>query len=145
MIAEVAIKRTSIARNIFHGGAALIIDYGHVNSAQGDTLQAVKGHAYHDPLADPGEADLTAHVDFGELGRAASGAGCQVFGPLDQGTFLETLGIGARAEALMEAAPGHRRDIAEGLSRLTSKALMGRLFKVLALTSPGMPPPPGFE
>jgi len=127
-------------------GAALIIDYGHGTSAPGDTLQAVKGHAYHDPLADPGEADLTAHVDFGELGRAASGTGAQVFGPLDQGTFLETLGIGARAEALMEAAPpGHRRDIAEGLSRLTSKAQMGRLFKALALTSPGMAPPPGFE
>jgi len=126
-------------------GAALIIDYGHGTTTAADTLQAVKGHAYHDPLADPGEADLTAHVDFGELGRAASDAGARVFGPLDQGTFLETLGIGARAEALMEAAPKHHRDIAEGLSRLTSKALMGRLFKALALTSPGMALPPGFE
>ncbi|MCH8236888.1 MAG: SAM-dependent methyltransferase [Proteobacteria bacterium] len=136
----------AIGRRLAHApGAALIIDYGHASTAAGDTLQAVKGHAYHDPLADPGEADLTAHVDFGELGRAASDEGCQVFGPLDQGTFLETLGIGARAEALMEAAPEHRRDIAESLSRLTSKAQMGRLFKVLALTSPGMATPPGFE
>ncbi len=126
-------------------GAALIIDYGHGATAAGDTLQAVKGHAYHDPLADPGEADLTAHVDFGALGRAASEGGCQDFGPLDQGPFLETLGIASRAEALMEAAPAQRRDIAESLRRLTSKDLMGRLFKVLALTSPGMAPPPGFE
>ena len=126
-------------------GAALIIDYGHAESAAGDTLQAVKDHQYRDPLAQPGEADLTAHVDFAAFGRAANRAGALILGPVGQGAFLGALGIGVRAEALMAAEPAQGREIEAALSRLTSKDAMGRLFKVMALVSPGLAPPPGFE
>ena len=131
-------------------GAALIIDYGHAETACGDTLQAVKGHHFQSPLVHPGEADITAHVDFGAVARAvaeaaAADAGAQVLGPVSQASFLKNLGIATRAEALAAASPAHSQDIADGLKRLTSDDAMGRLFKVMALTSPGMAPPPGFE
>ncbi len=126
-------------------GAALFIDYGHAESAVGDTLQAVKDHEYRDPLTAPGEVDLTAHVDFAAFGRAAAGAGARVLGPIGQGAFLEALGIGARAEDLMAAEPAQGREIEAALARLTSEDAMGRLFKVMALVSPGLAPPPGFE
>ncbi len=125
-------------------GAALIIDYGHAESAAGDTLQAVKDHAYHGVLESPGEADLTAHVDFAALARAAAGAGAGVFGPMGQGAFLEALGIGARATALTrKAVPDQAREIAAARARLTGS--MGELFKVMAISTPGLPPPPGFD
>ena len=125
-------------------GAALIIDYGHGESALGDTLQAVKGHAYHGVLDSPGEADLTAHVDFAALGSAAAEAGAVVFGPMGQGAFLEALGLGARAAALTRnAIPDQAREIAAARARLTGS--MGGLFKVMVLSAPGLPPPPGFD
>jgi NADH dehydrogenase [ubiquinone] 1 alpha subcomplex assembly factor 7 len=125
-------------------GAALIIDYGHGRSAAGDTLQAVKGHAYFGVLETPGEADLTAHVDFAALGRAAADAGAAVFGPMGQGVFLESLGLGARAAALTRnASPGRAREIAAARARLSGS--MGELFKVMVLTAPGLPSPPGFD
>ena len=126
------------------GGTALIIDYGHRQSAVGDTLQAVKGHAYHGVLDSPGEADLTAHVDFAALGRAAKDAGAAVFGPVGQGAFLEALGLGARAAALIgQASPDQAREIAAARARLTGS--MGEMFKVMVISAPGLPPPPGFD
>ena len=126
------------------GGAALIIDYGHGESALGDTLQAVKGHAYHGVLDSPGEADLTAHVDFAALARAATDAGAVVFGPMGQGAFLEALGLGARAAALSRnAIPDQAREIAAARARLTGS--MGELFKVMVLSASGLPAPPGFD
>ena len=80
-------------RVVAHDGAALVIDYGHVESALGETLQAVGHHGFVDPLAAPGEVDLTAHVDFAALTRAAGAAGARVHGPLSQGTFLRRLGM----------------------------------------------------
>ncbi len=137
---------TDLARRLTETpGAALFIDYGHAETACGDTLQAVKGHRFQNPLAHPGEADITAHVDFGAVGRAAADAGAQVLGPVSQGVFLKNLGIATRAEALAAASPAHSQDIADGLKRLTSDEAMGRLFKVMALISPGMTLPPGFE
>lgn len=128
------------------GGAALIVDYGHPESAAGDTLQAVKRHAFHDPLAEPGTADLTAHVDFAALARAAAEAGAASFGPLAQGVFFERLGIAARARALQaRATPRQAHDLAAAYRRLVDPAEMGALFKVLALTHPTLPAPPGFE
>ena len=125
-------------------GAALIIDYGHSQSAAGDTLQAVKGHAHFGVLESPGEADLTAHVDFAALGRAAADAGAAVFGPMGQGVFLDSLGLGARAAALIgKASPGQAREIAAARARLTGS--MGELFKVMVLSAPGQPPPSGFD
>ena len=79
------------------GGGVLIIDYGHMKSAPGDTLQAVRHHAYHGVLATPGSADITAHVDFEALARAARGAGAEVWGPVTQALFLRRLGLETRA------------------------------------------------
>jgi NADH dehydrogenase [ubiquinone] 1 alpha subcomplex assembly factor 7 len=126
-------------------GSALLIDYGHTQTATGDTLQAVKGHQYQDPLVDPGTADLTAHVDFGALCSAVPKAGAVVYGPVSQGNFLNSLGIVTRADALATASPAHKQEIHAGLNRLTSDEAMGRLFKVMALTSSGMASPEGFE
>ena len=127
------------------GGAALIVDYGYAEGATGETLQAVRRHRFHDPLTDPGTADITAHVDFAALGRAAAEGGAAVHGPVPQGAFLESLGIWARTEALLaDATPKQARDITGGCRRLVDRAEMGTLFKVMAITSPALPPPPGF-
>lgn len=125
-------------------GCALIVDYGHEGPAAGDTVQAVRGHAYADPLDAPGEADLTAHVDFAALAEAARAAGAAAYGPLSQAAFLGALGIGARAEALAAARPDRAGEIELQLARLVAPEQMGALFRVLALTSPGAPAPPPF-
>ncbi|MFO0996395.1 MAG: class I SAM-dependent methyltransferase [Alphaproteobacteria bacterium] len=142
---------TSIAGRIAASpGAALIIDYGYAiedegRSAWNDTLQAVRGHGYVSPLADPGEADITAHVDFAALARAARGAGAAVHGPVSQGRFLETLGIGQRAMRLASSAsPSAAADVTLALHRLTAPSAMGRLFQVLAISHPAMGTPSGF-
>ena len=109
-----------IARRIAaSGGAGLVIDYGHMQTAFGDTLQAVRGHKPVDPLEDPGEADLTAHVDFEALGDAVQGQGVSLHGPVTQGDFLRRLGIGLRAERLKKSAPAQTEAIDAALARLT--------------------------
>ena len=126
------------------GGLALLVDYGDWRS-RGETLQAVAGHAFADPLDAPGQADLTAQVDFEAVAKAARAAGAAVHGPVPQGAFLDRLGIGARAEALARRLPegpaleNHRA----ATRRLTHPGEMGSLFKVLAVTQPGAPAPPG--
>lgn len=148
---EVSPAGLEIARDIArrlrrHGGAALIVDYGHEECALGETLQAVRRHARHDVLRDPGTADLTCHVDFAALARAAREAGAAVHGPVAQGAFLERLGIAERAARLMErATPPQREDIRSARLRLTAPDQMGGLFKVLALTGPDAEPPAGFR
>jgi NADH dehydrogenase [ubiquinone] 1 alpha subcomplex assembly factor 7 len=134
----------AVARRVAgHGGAALVFDYGHAASAIGETLQAVRGHRFHDLLADPGDADLTAHVDFGALARAAEDAGARVLGPVPQGAFLERLGLAARADALLaHATPAQATDIRAAYQRLTDAQAMGTLFKALAVTRPGLAVPP---
>ncbi|MFQ5775459.1 MAG: class I SAM-dependent methyltransferase [Kiloniellaceae bacterium] len=128
-----------------HGGAALVIDYGRARPRAGATLQALRRHAPHAVLADPGTADLTAHVDFSALARAAAEAGAQAHGPVDQGDFLAALGLGARAAALRESAtPAQAADIASAAARLSDPAQMGRSYKALALTRAGFGPPAGF-
>ena len=126
------------------GGAALIVDYGHVGPALGDTLQAVRGHAFADPFAGPGERDLTAHVDFAPLAAAAA-KGVRSYGPVTQGVWLERLGITARAGALGKAAPDRAAEIAAARLRLTAPEQMGALFKVLALVALGWPEPAGCD
>ncbi len=121
------------------GGAALIVDYGHARSDAGDTLQAIVRHSFADPLRDPGFADLTAHVDFSALARAADDMGANVFGPIEQGLFLKRLGIGTRAASLKaKATPAQARDIDNALERLTEggRGGMGSMFKVLAVSHP---------
>jgi NADH dehydrogenase [ubiquinone] 1 alpha subcomplex assembly factor 7 len=128
------------------GGAALIIDYGTSRSLPGESLQAVRRHQPVDPLAEPGDADLSAHVDFAGLGRAAREAGASVYGPLPQGEFLLRLGLGIRAKSLLaRATPEQARDIEAARRRLVDSREMGNLFKVIALAAPGLSPPPGFS
>ncbi len=127
-----------------HPGAALIIDYGPMESGLGDSLQALKSHRHHDPLLEPGAADLTAHVDFAALAEAARAAGAAVFGPTTQGAFLQSLGIALRADALkanQDAAT--RAEIDAALQRLIGDQGMGSLFKVMAIASPDSPHPAG--
>ena len=133
-----------IARRIAAaGGAALIVDYGYAAGGPGETLQAVRRHAFVDPLAAPGEADLTAHVDFAALARQAEAAGAAVHGPIAQGEFLLSLGLRERAERLGATAAAFMREpIRAAVERLAGAEGMGELFKVLALTRPGVAPPP---
>jgi SAM-dependent MidA family methyltransferase len=132
----------SIARRVRdHGGAALLIDYGHVRSDAGDTFQAVSQHKFTDPLRAPGTSDITAHVDFQALAEAAQAMGALTHGPVEQGTFLNRLGIETRAQTLMKhsAAQG-AGDIAAALKRLvgTGQKNMGSLFKVLGVSHPAI-------
>ncbi len=128
------------------GGAALIIDYGHEQTgAIGDTLQAVRGHRFVDPLELPGEQDLTAHVDFAALAKTARGAGVRAGGPLSQGSWLETLGLAARASALATKNVAQAEAIAAARRRLCDDEEMGRLFKVMALAGTDWPVIAGLE
>lgn len=129
-----------------NGGAALVIDYGYTQSQPGETLQAVRGHQYADVLTEPGELDLTAHVDFGALADASQASKVQVGGPLTQGEFLRRLGIEQRAARLKQSAtPQQAADIDTALARLTAPDQMGELFKVLAIGDPKLGVLPGFE
>jgi NADH dehydrogenase [ubiquinone] 1 alpha subcomplex assembly factor 7 len=126
-----------IARRIAQtGGVALILDYGPSAFGLGNTLQAVQAHRHIEPLGEPGEADLTCHVDFAALAAAAGAQRAQIFGPLTQAAFLESLGIRARAQALKSAAPQQAAAIDAALDRLIGAEQMGTLFKVLALAAP---------
>ncbi len=127
-----------------HGGAALLIDYGHGLTGEGDTLQAVLRHGFADPLANPGEQDLTAHVDFEAAARAATAAGASATALADQGEWLERLGIADRAAGLAIKNPERADEIEVARRRLCSPGEMGQLFKLLGLTAPGWPVPAGF-
>lgn len=126
------------------GGVALIIDYGHTETAAGDTLQAMRDNAFVDPLEDPGEADLTAHVDFRALDAVARETGARVFGPLPQADFLAAMGINARADRLKRDNPQNAADIDVAVERLTSPSQMGTLFKALAVYEGTHASLPGF-
>ncbi len=143
--AETAVDE--IARALVErGGRALIIDYGHLHDGFGDTLQAVRRHAFWPVLASPGLADITAHVNFERLTRAAFAAGASAHGPIAQGVFLERLGLPFRLERL-----GTGRNVEEvaalhhGAHRLASPNEMGELFKAFAISAPGLPAPAGFQ
>jgi SAM-dependent MidA family methyltransferase len=137
-----------IGRRIVHQqGAALIIDYGHVVSAFGETLQAVGRHGFADPLTTPGEVDLTAHVDFQAIRLAAESMGARAHGPIDQAEFLRRMGIERRAVALKGAvAPNKAAEIDIAVARLTGEGRtgMGKLFKAIAFTDPKVAALPGF-
>lgn len=122
----------------------LLIDYGYVRPEGADTLQALKNHKKVDPIETPGEADLTAHVDFARVATLALSADLQVHGPISQGQFLANLGIEVRAETLSNANPQQAARITRELKRLTDADQMGALFKVICLSSPNLPPPAGF-
>jgi NADH dehydrogenase [ubiquinone] 1 alpha subcomplex assembly factor 7 len=143
--AALALAASLGARLAQQQGAALFVDYGYFPCAAGPTLAALRRHRPVEVLDKPGSADLSAHVDFAAFAAAAEAAGAVVHGPVGQGRFLAALGAEARLAALAkDAAPAQRTLIESGLRRLLDPAQMGTLFKVLALTSPGLPAPAGF-
>ena len=130
-------------RVVQYGGAALFFDYGHGEHGVGETLQALKNHQFADVLKNPGDADLTAHVDFQQLAEAARATGAEVLGPVPQGAFLERLGMRQRADMLMmNASPEQMTEVDEAYKRLTDGEQMGALFKVIAVVPPGFGVPP---
>ena len=131
-------------RLIEQGGAALFIDYGYETVRDGSTLQAVRQHLKVDPFVSPGEADLTAHVDFASLAPIAQSRGCRWLGTVPQGRWLRNLGIEARAQTLAEQAPQHAAAIAAAQDRLVGEGQMGLLFKVMGLAAPTWPGGAGF-
>jgi NADH dehydrogenase [ubiquinone] 1 alpha subcomplex assembly factor 7 len=143
--AAISVMHELARRVATHGGAVLAVDYGRAAPAAEPTLQAVQRHRRADVLDTPGEADLTAHVDFPTLARAAREAGAEVHGPVGQGEFLLGLGLRQRADILKaNATPRQRNDIDEAVKRLTAPEQMGRLFKALAVVPPGFGVPAGF-
>lgn len=144
--AREALAEALAGRLAAQGGMALLIDYGSDAPFMiGDTFQAVRRHLKVDPLEAPGEADLSAHVDFRAVARRAVAAGAVAYGPVSQGDFLRRLGIELRLQRLLErATPEQRTALASGCARLIDPLQMGELFKALALTSPAAPVPPGF-
>ena len=141
--AAIPVMETIGARLQAHGGTALIIDYGGWRSL-GDTLQALRARESDPPLAHPGEADLTAHVDFEALRGALPGLPAS--GLTSQGAWLTRLGIAQRAEALARrlSGPALEQHLA-ATRRLTDAGEMGSLFKVLGLSGPGQSLPPGLD
>jgi len=129
-----------------HPGAALFLDYGPEHSAPGDSLQAIRAGRPADPLADPGTADLTAHVDFATFANTARDAGAIIHGPVPQGIFLAHLGLFQRTDRLARTQPAERAAaLIESARRLAEPNRMGRLFKAMALAGRDVPTPPGFE
>lgn len=149
-VVEICPSGLSIARSLgerlaARPGACLIIDYGYAEPAAGDSLQALRGHRFADVLSTLGAADLTAHVDFATLSRAAVEGGAASHGPVGQGAWLQALGINARTDILIRSANGEQAEaIAAAKHRLIDPSEMGTLFKVMAWTSCDMPIPVGF-
>jgi NADH dehydrogenase [ubiquinone] 1 alpha subcomplex assembly factor 7 len=127
------------------GGAALFIDYGHAEPRFGSSLQAVRAHRKVDVFSAPGEADLTAHVDFSALAPIAQSRGARWLGTVEQGHWLQALGIDARADALAASAPDQAEAIRVARDRLTGEGQMGALFKVMGITAPDWPDGAGFD
>ena len=138
-----AVVRDIAQQILKQGGAALFIDYGHLQPRTGSTLQAVARHGKVDPLAMPGEADLTAHVDFAALAEIAREAGCRVQ-IATQGAWLVAMGIALRLDVLSRSTPERADELAGAYDRLISSEQMGDLFKVMAITAPGWPAGAGF-
>ncbi|MFN4142592.1 class I SAM-dependent methyltransferase [Aestuariivirga sp.] len=143
-IVEFAPEREAVARAIGgrlarHAGAALVIDYGHLVSAPGDTLQAMRRHRFVPVTEAPGEADLTSHVDFAALAKAFRAGGAEAWPALTQRDFLLAMGLVPRFEQLASRATLETRaTLHRQMERLAAEKEMGNLFKVLAATSPGL-------
>jgi SAM-dependent MidA family methyltransferase len=149
-VVETSPASIAVVRQLAHliassGGAALIVDYGHERTGVGETLQAVSRHGFADPWEEPGERDLTVHVDFEALAAAAREAGVRVCGPRGQGEWLNGMGIGLRAASLSEAAPTRAEEIEQARQRLTAPDQMGTPFKAMAIIADCWPEPVGFQ
>jgi len=137
--AAAAVVQETARRLAEQGGAALFIDYGHDAVTDGSTLQAVKAHAKVDPFENPGEADLTALVDFATARAIAEDCGARWLGTIGQGAWLKALGADARARALGQLAPQHATALWVAKERLCAPDQMGTLFKVMGLAAPEWP------
>ena len=146
-IVEFAPARQEIARGLGERlarqpGAALIIDYGHLVTAPGDTLQAMRRHAFVPVTESPGDCDLTSHVDFEALAGALRDGGAVAHPGITQRAFLLAMGLEPRFEQLSgRADPETRAMLRRQMARLADEGQMGKLFKVLAATSPGLATP----
>jgi len=126
-------------RIVDQGGVGIFIDYGHDRHGVGDTLQALKNHQFVDVLECPGDQDLTTHVDFEQLEKAAISAGAKTFGPIPQGLFLQQLGMHQRAEALKtDATVEQTLEINQAFNRLVNPEQMGSLFRVMIIAHPSV-------
>jgi NADH dehydrogenase [ubiquinone] 1 alpha subcomplex assembly factor 7 len=144
--ARVALAQAIGARLARQGGAALVIDYGFEGPAVGDTLQAMKAHAFVDVLAEPGRADVTSHVDFTALRQAFSAGGAAVSAVAGQGAFLDRLGAHQRTQVLKrDATSAQAAQLDAAYVRLTGAEAMGTLFKVFCAYSPPALQPAGFS
>ena len=141
---RVLAERAWLYRLVEQGGTALFIDYGHEEPRYGSTLQAVREHRKVDPFTMPGEADLTAHVDFAALSSIARSRGCKWLGTVAQGRWLRELGIETRADNLAAFAPEHASAVHAAKERLIGEGQMGALFKVMGLAAQGWPEGVGF-
>jgi SAM-dependent MidA family methyltransferase len=140
-VREVNEAATAFVRELARRRAiALFIDYGPEQSAAGESVQAIRNGKYASPLAEPGSADITAHVDFAALARAA-----HVQGPVKQNAFLTSLGLFQRTDALAQRDPKKAEALRLSAQRLTAPEAMGSLFKVIAVCPKGFPTLPGFE
>jgi NADH dehydrogenase [ubiquinone] 1 alpha subcomplex assembly factor 7 len=127
------------------GGVMLIVDYGYAEPGLGSTLQAVKDHEFADPFENPGNHDLTAHVNFLEIANLGRMLNLQVLGPVGQGYWLKALGICQRTQALIDASPDRADELGAARDRLISDSEMGTLFKILAIAHADWPKPEGFD
>jgi SAM-dependent MidA family methyltransferase len=139
-VREVNEAAAAFVRETARRGVALFIDYGPEQSAAGESVQAIRDGKYAAPLAEPGTADITAHVDFAALTRVAN-----VQGPVKQNAFLTALGLFQRTDFLAQKHPEKAENLRLAVRRLTAPEAMGSLFKVMAVCPPGFPPLPGFE
>ena len=142
--ASAAVAYEIAGRLATQGGAALLIDYGHTAPQLGSTLQAVRAHRKVDVFATPGDADLTAHVDFSALAGIVQARGVRWLGTVEQGRWLRALGIEARADALAHHAPAHAQAFRDACERLIGEGQMGALFKVMGLAGSDWPAGAGF-
>jgi len=128
------------------GGTVLTIDYGYQGSALGGTFQAIYKHKFHDPLRLPGDADLTAHVDFSALAQVAGEHPLTVSKVTTQRDFLLQMGIQERAQMLATYADKKTKAALQlAMKRLIDDDQMGELFKVMAITSKNIKIVPGFD
>ena len=146
------IMTTLAARIVSQGGALLAVDYGYTQTSLGETLQAVQDHQFVDILSEPGVADLTTHVDFSALARAARSTNAAVHGPVAQGDFLRRLGLHERASMLKAHATSEQTAAVDAaVQRLAGPGpqqgadpTMAELFKVIAVTPRDAAVPVGF-
>jgi len=124
---------------ILHQGVVLLIDYGFNETEyyhpdrQGGTLMChYRHHAHGDPFFLPGLQDITSHVNFSAVAKAARELDLELLGYTTQADFLLGLGL---AEAFSEVQQATCSDfkLSNQINLLTSPAEMGELFKVMAL------------